>query len=67
MILYHGSTINIEEIDLHLSKPNKDFGQGFYLSADKAQAMAMAAYKATQLDKVAVLNTLMNSGLLTLH
>lgn len=46
MILYHGSNIEIQEIDLALSKPNKDFGKGFYLSADKSQAMEMASYKA---------------------
>ena len=31
MFLYHGSTVEIKEIDLSLSKPNKDFGKGFYL------------------------------------
>ena len=35
MILYHGSTIDIEHIDLAQSKPNKDFGRAFYLSDDK--------------------------------
>lgn len=42
MILYHGSNIDIEIIDLSKSKPYKDFGRGFYLSADKKQAMRMA-------------------------
>ncbi len=32
MILYHGSNMIIEHIDLDKSKPNKDFGKGFYLS-----------------------------------
>lgn len=27
MKLYHGSTIDIKEIDLEKSKPNKDFGK----------------------------------------
>jgi hypothetical protein len=31
--------------DLAKSKPFKDFGQGFYLSADKGQAMRMAEQK----------------------
>ncbi len=35
MILYHGSNTNITEIDLQKSKPNKDFGRGFYLSDQK--------------------------------
>lgn len=46
MILYHGSTIDIAEIDLQKSRPNKDFGMAFYLSADKEQAEEMAAFKA---------------------
>lgn len=42
MKLYHGSNTFISKIDLSLSKPNKDFGQGFYLSDDLNQAKAMA-------------------------
>lgn len=33
MILYHGSNIDIVDIDLLKSKPNKDFGRGFYRMA----------------------------------
>lgn len=44
--LYHGSTVCIEHIDLHKSRPNKDFGRGFYLSADKEQAWRMGEFKA---------------------
>ncbi len=32
MKLYHGSTVDITEIDLAKSKPNKDFCKAFYLS-----------------------------------
>ncbi len=42
MILYHGSNIQIDVPDLSRSKPFKDFGRGFYLSADKRQAMRIA-------------------------
>lgn len=49
MILYHGSNILIGQIDLALSKPNKDFGQGFYLSEDETQAQEMAVFKSMQL------------------
>jgi hypothetical protein len=35
MILYHGSNIMINVIDLTMSKKYKDFGQAFYLSAEK--------------------------------
>lgn len=56
MILYHGTTVEIEEIDLQKSKPNKDFGKGFYLSADREQAVAMAEYKAMQIDATPIVN-----------
>jgi len=49
MILYHGSNIVISQIDLTKSKPNKDFGQGFYLSDNESQAREMAAFKSMQL------------------
>ncbi len=45
MILYHGSNISIEKIDLTASRPGKDFGRGFYLSAEKEQAMELATSK----------------------
>ena len=45
MLLYHGSNIVIEEIDLAKSRPNKDFGKAFYLSANKKQAEEMAKFK----------------------
>lgn len=46
MKLYHGSTIEIKEIDLSKSRPNKDFGRGFYLSADYQQAQRLGEFKA---------------------
>ena len=49
MILYHGSNIIINKIDLEMSKPNKDFGKGFYLSEDETQAMEMAKFKSALL------------------
>lgn len=42
MILYHGSNQNIDCIDLSICKPNKDFGQGFYLTDIEQQAQQMA-------------------------
>lgn len=50
MTLYHGTNQEFDTIDLSKSKPNKDFGQGFYLSADYDQAMAMAQTKVDQLE-----------------
>lgn len=49
MILYHGSNVEIEQIDLSLSKVGKDFGCGFYLSADKGQALELAERKTEQI------------------
>jgi hypothetical protein len=30
VILYHGSNVNIDKIDLTICHPYKDFGKGFY-------------------------------------
>ena len=38
MKLYHGSNVVIEKIDLSKSRPFKEFGRAFYLSADEQQA-----------------------------
>lgn len=46
--LYHGSNMKIDVPDLAHSKPFKDFGRGFYLSADKQQAWEMAFQKVSQ-------------------
>ncbi len=51
MKLFHGSNIKIDIPDLAHSKPNKDFGRGFYLSADKSQAQDMAKQKVDQTQK----------------
>lgn len=42
MILYHGTNVDFEEIQLSKCRPNKDFGQGFYLTDIFAQAQDMA-------------------------
>ena len=42
MILYHGSNVEIEEILLSKGRHGKDFGRGFYLSADYMQAVRMS-------------------------
>lgn len=56
MMLYHGSTVDIPNIDLAKSKPNKDFGRAFYLSADYNQALEMAQFKAEFADLPPVVN-----------
>ena len=50
MKLYHGSNVEFGDIDLKRSKPNKDFGRGFYLSDNYEQALDMARIKVVQLD-----------------
>jgi hypothetical protein len=42
MILYHGSNVEIEKIDLGKCRPYKDFGKGFYTSPMREQAWTMA-------------------------
>ena len=56
MILYHGSNQDIREIDLTKTRPNKDFGRGFYLTEDKEQAMRMALQKVVQSDGIPTVN-----------
>lgn len=48
MKLYHGTNVAIDVIDLQKSKPNKDFGKGFYLSPNYDQALNMAQIKVEQ-------------------
>ena len=43
MILYHGSNVDVREIDLNRSEVGKNFGVGFYLTASKEQAERMAS------------------------
>lgn len=42
MILYHGTNVDIDKIDFAKCNPNKDFGQGFFLTDIKEQAFLMA-------------------------
>ena len=50
MKLYHGSNVEFGDIDLKRSKPNKDFGRGFYLSDNYERALDMARIKVVQLE-----------------
>lgn len=45
MILYHGTNVDFETIDLRKSNKYKDFGQGFYLTDIRSQAEELAAKK----------------------
>ncbi len=50
MILYHGTNVEFDVIDLTKSKPNKDFGRGFYLSDNYEQALNMTKTKVEQFE-----------------
>ena len=50
MILYHGSNVQIDAIELRRCNRFKDFGQAFYLSADKSQAEEIAQTRRTFLE-----------------
>ncbi|MDR2811450.1 MAG: DUF3990 domain-containing protein [Tannerellaceae bacterium] len=45
MKVYHGSYLHIHSIDLSASKPNRDFGRGFYVTKLYTQAQAWANRK----------------------
>lgn len=57
MILYHGSNVSIDEIDLNICRPYKDFGKGFYLTDIKEQAIRMASRTARMLKGVPTLTS----------
>ncbi len=57
MHLYHGSNMVVDDIDLSKSRPNKDFGRGFYLSADIQQAWRMGEFKSITEGGEPVMNT----------
>lgn len=57
MKLYHGSNTDIEHIDFAKSKPNKDFGRGFYLTADRQQAQQLAEQRALFFGGIPTINT----------
>ena len=56
MRLYHGSNIEIDNINLAMCRPYKDFGQGFYLTDIEEQAQKMAARVARIYGKTPIIN-----------
>jgi hypothetical protein len=49
-LLYHGSTVEVCNIDLSKSVSGKDFERGFYTTASKYQAEKFAAIKAKRMN-----------------
>lgn len=56
MILYHGSNLSIDKIDLSKGNPNKDFGRGFYLTEIKSHAEQIAKTRTLAFGGVATVN-----------
>ena len=56
MKLYHGSDTEIDVIDITRCTPLKDFGQGFYLTADKEHAQRIAERRSDFSKKPAIVN-----------
>lgn len=55
MVLYHGSYVSVEHIDLGECSRGKDFGQGFYMTSDLEQARSFiptSIKKALQMGKL---------------
>lgn len=46
MILYHGTNVDFDEIEIKKTRNYKDFGQGFYLTDIRSQAEELAAKRA---------------------
>lgn len=66
MTLYHGSNVEIAEINLSQCNPYKDFGQAFYLTIEKDQAMDVALARVDIFGGEPVINTYcFDEGLLT--
>lgn len=56
MLLFHGSDIRVEKPNVKYSRANLDFGEGFYLTTIKAQAINWAIRKAIFSKTTPVLN-----------
>lgn len=52
MILYHGSNLSFQTIDLHKGLPAKDFGQGFYMTDSLECAWKTARQRVARLGGV---------------
>lgn len=57
MRLFHGSSVEIQEVNLSKSKKGKDFGKGFYLSEDYQHALSIARNRSLLTRTDPVVNT----------
>jgi len=56
MIVYHGSIVDVIDIDLSKSAPNKDFGKGFYVTNIRKQAETWAQQKGKQKETIGIVS-----------
>ena len=56
MIVYHGTTMEIQKPDIKHSKAHLDFGEGFYTTTFPKQAERWAYRKGMRLSKPAIVN-----------
>lgn len=56
MIVYHGTTEQIEQPDVKYSKKYLDFGRGFYLTTFEEQAKKWAMRRSMRQEKTAIVN-----------
>ena len=56
MIIYHGTTLEIQSLDINHSKPFLDFGMGFYTTSFIEQAEKWAIRKSIRQAKTPIVN-----------
>ena len=65
MILYHGSYIEVNKIDLNKCEDNKDFGKGFYLTTSKEQAISFVKLSINKAKSRKLINENISRGYLS--
>ncbi|MDO4930132.1 MAG: DUF3990 domain-containing protein [Bacteroidales bacterium] len=56
IFVYHGGTDCVEKPLCHIGRPNLDFGQGFYLTEMKEQAISWAKFLAGRRERTPIVN-----------
>lgn len=67
MIVYHGTTLEIQKPDIKHSKTHLDFGVGFYTTTFPKQAERWASRKGMRLSKPAIVNVYEMNNLSGFH
>ena len=67
LILYHGSYVEVKNIDLNKSEINKDFGKGFYVTSSKEQAINFIKLSLKKAKFRNLINENQNYGFLSIY